>query len=50
MSQRVLTPQEITRFSEDGVIKVEQAVSSEWVPQLLAVAEQQLDGRLLMPA
>ena len=30
MPQRELTQQEITRFSEDGVIKVEQAVSSEW--------------------
>lgn len=42
MSQRELTQQEVTRFSEDGVIKVEQAIDAQWIPQLLAVAEQQL--------
>ena len=42
MPQRELTEQEVARFSKDGVIKVDQAVESDWIPKLLAVAEQQL--------
>ncbi|MBT3458564.1 MAG: phytanoyl-CoA dioxygenase, partial [Halieaceae bacterium] len=42
MAQRELTEQEVARFSKDGVIKVHQAVESDWIPKLLAVAEQQL--------
>ena len=44
MSQRELTEQEIGRFAEDGVVKVDRAVANDWIGKLLAVADQQLSN------
>lgn len=44
MHQRELTPEELQRYREDGVVLVKNAVDPVWVDKLLAFGKQQLSN------
>ena len=42
MEQRKLSEEEVVSFRTNGVVKVSEAVDPSWIPELLAVADEQL--------